>query len=139
LTTPSGRRRTDKAGNGGRGREGKEGRESIHNTYMYIPHQNNLIVHPPSTLAAVATVVILPPVGTLKVGYIHNVPLPRVSRIQSASLATLEPSRCIMVGHTPTNTYYSQVPRVPTWSNLTRSLLGFGRITLLPFFPVRLM
>jgi hypothetical protein len=44
-------------------------------------------------------------VGTLKVGYIHNVPLPRVPRIQSASLATLKPSICIMVGHAPTITY----------------------------------
>jgi hypothetical protein len=88
-------------------------------------------------------------VGTLKDGYIRNVPLPRVPRIQSASLATLEPSRCIMarrepsrctmVGNTSTITYYSQVPRVPTWSNLTRSLSGFGRRTPLPFPPVRLM
>jgi hypothetical protein len=78
-------------------------------------------------------------VGTLKDRYIRNVPLPRDPRIQSASLATLEPSRYIMVGHTPTNTYYSQVPQVPTWSNLTGSLPGFGRITLLPFFPVRLI
>ncbi len=88
-------------------------------------------------------------VGTLKDGYIRNVPLPRVPRIQSAILATLEPSRCIMAGHEPSRctmvgnasaiTYYLQVPRVPTWSNLTRSLSGFGRRTLLPFFPVRLM
>ena len=88
-------------------------------------------------------------VGTLKDGYIRNVPLPRVPRIQSASLATHEPSRCIMAGHEPSRctmvgnasaiTYYSQVPRVPTWSDLTRSLSGFGRRTPLPFFPVRLM
>ncbi len=72
-------------------------------------------------------------VGTLKVGYIRNVPLPRVPRIQSASLATLEPSRCIMARHEPSRctmvenataiTYYSKVPRVPTWSDLT-SLAG---------------
>ena len=89
-------------------------------------------------------------VGTVKDGYIRNVPLPRVPRIQSTStLATLEPSRCIMVRHEPsrctmvgnasTITYYSQVAQVPTWSNLTRSLSGFGRRTLLPFFHVRLM
>jgi hypothetical protein len=78
-------------------------------------------------------------VGTLKDGYIHNVPLRRVPRIQSASLATLEPSRCTMVGNASASTYYLQVPRVPTWSDLTRSLSGFGRRTLLPFFPVRLM
>ena len=76
-------------------------------------------------------------VGTLKDGYIPNVPLPlpRVPRIQSASLTTLEPSRYITAGHAPTITYYSQVPRVLTWSDLTRSLPGFGRITPLPFFP----
>ena len=88
-------------------------------------------------------------VGTLKDGYIRNVPLPRVPRIQSDSLTTLEPSRCIMAGHEPSRcimaghapaiTYYSRVPRVPTWSDLTSSLSGFGRRTLLPFSPVRLM
>ena len=31
------------------GREGKEGRESIHNAYIYIPHQNDLVMRPPST------------------------------------------------------------------------------------------
>ncbi len=88
-------------------------------------------------------------VETLKDGYIRNVPLPRVPQIQSPSLTTLKPSRCIMLGHEPSRctmvgnasaiTYYSQVPEVPTWSNLTRSLSGFGRRTPLPFFPVRLM
>ncbi len=96
-----------------------------------------------------------PIIGTLKDGYIHNVPLPSVPRIQSASLATLEPrgcntslatleprgcnmaghepSRCIMAGNAFAITYYLQVPRVPTWSDLTRSLSCFGRRTLLPF------
>jgi hypothetical protein len=88
-------------------------------------------------------------VETLKDGYICNVPLPRVPRIQSASLATLEPSQCIMAGtepsrctmagHAPAITYYSRAPQVPMWSDLTRSLSGCGRRTLLPFFPVRLM
>jgi hypothetical protein len=77
-------------------------------------------------------------VGTLKDGYIRNVPLPRVPRLQSASLATHGPIRCTMAGNASANTYYSQVPRVPTWSDLTRSLSGFGRMSL-PFFPVRLM
>jgi hypothetical protein len=78
-------------------------------------------------------------VGILKDGYIRNVPLPRVPRLQSASLATHGPSRCTMAGNASANTYYSQVPRVPTWSDLTRSLSDFGRITPLPFFLVRLM
>jgi hypothetical protein len=38
-------------------------------------------------------------VGTLKDGYIRNVPLPRVPRIQSAKL--IAPSRCIPEGNTP--------------------------------------
>ncbi len=63
-------------------------------------------------------------VGTLKGGYVHNVPLPRVPQVQSASHMT--------------GTCYSQVPRVPTWSNLTRSLEGLGRI-ILPFSPVWLV
>ncbi len=104
--------------------------------------------HPDKT-EEVMRIMIYANVRTLKDGYIRNVPLPRVPRIQSASLATLapsrcimvghEPSRCIMVGHAPAITYYSQVPQVPTWSDLTRSLSGFDRRTLLPFFPVRLM
>ena len=68
-------------------------------------------------------------VGTLKDGYIRNVPLPRVPRIQSASLATLKPSRCsqtqvdaykhasqvemykyVLAGTASAITYYSQVP-----------------------------
>jgi hypothetical protein len=49
-------------------------------------------------------------VGTLKDGYVHKVPLPRVPNIQSASLMTDSP--------TP-STCYLQVPRVPTWSDLT--------------------
>ncbi len=60
-------------------------------------------------------------VGTLEGGYVHNVPLPRVSLVQSASHMT--------------DTCYSQVPRVPTWSNLTRSLAGLGR-SILTFSPV---
>ena len=38
-------------------------------------------------------------VGTLKDGYVRNVPLPRVPRIQSAKL--IAPSRCIPEGTTP--------------------------------------
>ena len=79
-------------------------------------------------------------VGTLKDGYIRNVPLPRVPQLQSASLATHGPSnKYVLAGTASAITYYSQVPRVPTWSDLTRSLSGFGRRTPLPFFPVRLM
>jgi hypothetical protein len=73
-----------------------------------------------------------PHVGTLQNGYIRNVPLPRVPQIQSASLVT---------GDHGTNpgTCYSQVPRVPTWSDLGRLLQGLGRRKLLPLFPCWLM
>jgi hypothetical protein len=68
-------------------------------------------------------------VGTLKEGYVRNVPLLQVPLIQSTSLAT---------GREPFNTCYSQVPRVPTWGNITRLLAGLGR-KYLPFLPVQLM
>jgi hypothetical protein len=63
-------------------------------------------------------------VGTLKDGYVRKVPLPQAPRIQHTSHKTT-------VAH---NTcYLAQVPRIPTWSDLTRSLVGLGRRTLLPF------
>ena len=57
-------------------------------------------------------------VGTLEGGYVRNIPLPRVPRVQSASHMT--------------GTCYSQVPHVPTWSDRTRLLAGLGR-SILPF------
>jgi hypothetical protein len=62
-------------------------------------------------------------VGTLKDGYIRKVPLPRVPRIQSAS----------HMQHMHDTCYFTQVPRIPTWSDLTRSLAGLGRSVLRPF------
>ncbi len=63
-------------------------------------------------------------VGTLKDGYVCKVPLPRAPRIQHAShITTVARNTC----------YLAQVPRIPTWSDLTRSLAGLGRRTLLPF------
>ena len=63
-------------------------------------------------------------VGTLKDGYIHKVPLRRATRIQHASHTS----------HVTHDTcYLEQVPRIPTWSDLTRSLAGLGRRMLLPF------
>jgi hypothetical protein len=116
---------------------------SIH--FQYKHWEQNM--HPKAKHTNEATSSLV--VGTLKDGYIQRVPLPRVPRIQNASLATRKPSRCIMAGHEPSRctmvgnasaiTYYWQVPQVPTWSDLTRSPSGFGRRTLLPFFPVRLM
>jgi hypothetical protein len=71
-------------------------------------------------------------VGTFQNGYIRNVPLPRVvPRIQSASHVTSH-------GADP-DTCYSQVPRVPTCSNLNRLLQGLGGKGPLPLFPCWLM
>jgi hypothetical protein len=68
-------------------------------------------------------------VGTLDGGYVHNVPLPQVPRVQSASLVT---------GRDTPNTCYSQVPCVPTWGDIARLLAGLGR-KILPFSSVQLM
>jgi hypothetical protein len=63
-------------------------------------------------------------VGTLKDGYVCKVPLPRAPRIQHAShVTTVTYNTC----------YLAQVPRIPMWSDLTRSLAGLGRRALLPF------
>jgi hypothetical protein len=63
-------------------------------------------------------------VGTLKDAYVRNVPLPRAPQIQHAS----------HTGHVTHNAcYLAQVPRIPTWSDLTKSLAGLGRRALLPF------
>ncbi len=63
-------------------------------------------------------------VGTLKDGYVRKVPLPRAPRIQHTShMTTVAHDTC----------YLAQVPRIPMWSDLTRSLAGLGSRTLLPF------
>jgi hypothetical protein len=50
-------------------------------------------------------------VGTLKDGYVCKVPLPRAPRIQRTShMTTVAHDTC----------YLPQVPRIPTWSDLTR-------------------
>ncbi len=73
-------------------------------------------------------------VDTLKDGYVQNVPLPRAPRIQSANHVTSKKQVTI----DSQDTCYLQVPRVPTWSNLTRLLAGW-RKNILPFSPVWLM
>jgi hypothetical protein len=94
----------------------------------YLHTENSPIVLPravrPSTLKGC--------VGTLQNRYKRNVPLPRVvPQIQSTSHVT----GC----RADPNTCYSQVPRVPTWSDLGRLLQGLGRRQLLPLFPCWLM
>jgi hypothetical protein len=63
-------------------------------------------------------------VGTLKDGYICKLPLPQAPQIQHAShMTTVAHDTC----------YLAQVPRIPTWGDLMRSLAGLGRRMLLPF------
>ncbi len=65
-------------------------------------------------------------VGTQAGGYLNKVPLPKVPLLQStAALVT-----CAVPHVNPT--CYLQVPRIPTWSDLTRSYLGAIRSTMLP-------
>ena len=66
--------------------------------------------------------------GTLKDGHLRKVPLPRVPRIQSMSEHVVSTAAVMSDSH---DTCYLQVPRVPTWSDLTRSLAGFGGRALL--------
>jgi hypothetical protein len=85
-------------------------------------------------------------VGTLKNGYVHNVPLPRAPRIQSASHVTNQSqgnaykyaSDSHVTNWPHTNTCYSQESHVPTWYDLVRSLAGLGS-NIPPFYPVWLM
>jgi hypothetical protein len=68
-------------------------------------------------------------VGTLQNGYIQNVPLPRVAlRVQSASH--------VMSHGAEPRTCYSQVPRVPSYSEHSRLLTGLGGIGPSLFFSV---
>ena len=72
-------------------------------------------------------------VGTQDGGYLRKVPLPRIPLQQSTALAA---------GETPRvnpRTCYLQVPRIPTWSDLTRSHLGALRSSILPLAPRWLM
>jgi hypothetical protein len=76
-------------------------------------------------------------VGTLEDGYVRKVPLPRVPRIQSASLVV-----SAMIHKNPAHTGYLPIARIPVWSNSLGLLAGLGRCIdrcILPFSPVRLM
>ncbi len=70
-------------------------------------------------------------VGTIENGYVRNVPLPRIPRIQSTSqVASALTSRESHV------TCYSRIGWIPTWSELICSPDGFGTILIVPFFPL---
>jgi hypothetical protein len=117
--------------------------------HMKISHQVLPRVARPSALKGC--------VGTLKVGYICKVPLPRPPRIQHAShtshgefsilsqnwapncherMELLAP-RIQCASHaspvTHDTCYSEQVPCIPMWSDLTRSLADLGRRALLLF------
>jgi hypothetical protein len=85
-------------------------------------------------------------VGTLKNGYVRNVPQSRAPRIQSASHVTNQSQGDVhkyasdrhVTNRPHTNTCYSQESPVPTWCDLVRSLAGLGS-NILPFSPVWLM
>jgi hypothetical protein len=77
-------------------------------------------------------------VGILQNGYIRNVALPRAPQIQSTSHMTSHVA--VTCDNVPDpGTCYLQDPRVPTCSDLVRSLQGLGRRQLLPFPPCWLM
>ena len=89
--------------------------------YLHMPNSPRVLPRAESPSALKVCV------GTLKDGYVCKVPLPRAPWIQHASSVPItEYDTC----------YSAQVPRIPTWSDLTRSLAGFGRRTLLPFSPL---
>jgi hypothetical protein len=70
-------------------------------------------------------------VGTLEGGYVRNVPLPRILLRQSTS-----PVVCAATLTESTDTYYSKVPWIPTWSEITTSLKGLGKTAIMLFFLV---
>jgi hypothetical protein len=70
-------------------------------------------------------------VGTLENGYVRNLPLPRIPRIQSTSqVASALTSRESHV------TCYLRIAWIPTWSELSCSPEGFGTIPIVPFSPL---
>jgi hypothetical protein len=92
----------------------------------YLPQENS----PRILLQALRPSTLKGCVGTLDGGYVCNAALPRVRQLQSARLMTSKTGI--------QDTCYSQVPRIPTWSNLTRLLADMGR-RMLPFAPVWLI
>jgi hypothetical protein len=56
--------------------------------------------------------------------------LPRIPQRQSIS-----PVACAATLTESTDTYYSKVPRIPMWSELTSSIKGLGKTTIMLFSP----
>ena len=70
-------------------------------------------------------------VGTLENGYVRNVPLPRIPLIQSTNQVV-----GVLIYRNPTNTCYSRIAWIPTYSKLRCLPEGFGTIPVVPFFPL---
>jgi hypothetical protein len=65
-------------------------------------------------------------VGTLKDGYLHKVPLPRVSHGQS----TIPVAATVTFPVHPKDASYLPDPRIPLYNNLTRLLVGMSKLCL---------
>ena len=74
-------------------------------------------------------------VGTLDHGYVRNVPLPRAPLRQSPVQVTCN----MQVSHDNPITSYSEVTRIPTRRDLSRSITSLSRTKILPIAPVWLM
>ena len=72
-----------------------------------------------------------PSVGTLENGYVRNVPLPRIPRIQSTNQVA-----SVLICREPAVSCYSRIAWIPTYSELMCSPEGFGTIQIVPFFPL---
>ncbi len=65
-------------------------------------------------------------VGTLKDGYLHKVPLPRVPRGQN----TIPVAATVTFPVNPHDTSYLPDPQIPLYNNLTRLLLDVSKLCL---------
>jgi hypothetical protein len=75
-------------------------------------------------------------VGTLNDGYVRKVPLPCAPLIQSTRQVTCNVTVTRDTGDT---CYLEQVPRIPTWHNLPRSIARICRTIILPLLHVGLI
>jgi hypothetical protein len=75
-------------------------------------------------------------IGTLDDRYVHIVPLPQAPWIQSTDHVTCN----VTITRDAVNTcYFGQVPRIPTWHDLSRLIASVARTTVLPFLPAWLI
>jgi hypothetical protein len=75
-------------------------------------------------------------VGTLNDGYVRRVPLPQAPWIQSTDHVTCNVT---VIRDAVDTCYLGQVPRIPTWHNLSRLIASVARTRILPFLPVWLI